>query len=104
LLKQIASQTDKNSETQDDFNGKKVEKSTKSLANGFKAVGVAIKAMGIGLVISAFNVVKDLFQSNQVIADKFGATFKALSIAFNDFFDYVTKNAEGIVTFFKKHI
>jgi hypothetical protein len=57
--------------------------------------------MGIGLVISAFNVVKDLFQSNQVIADKFGATFKALSIAFNDFFDYVTKNAEGIVTFFK---
>jgi hypothetical protein len=77
------------------------EKSTKSLSNGFKAVGVAIKAMGIGLVISAFNVVKDLFQSNQVIADKFGATFKALSIAFNDFFDYVTKNAEGIVTFFK---
>jgi hypothetical protein len=57
--------------------------------------------MGIGLVISAFNVVKDLFQSNQVIADKFGAVFKALSIAFNDFFDYVTKNAEGIVTFFK---
>jgi hypothetical protein len=77
------------------------EKSTKSLSNGFKAVGVAIKAMGIGLVISAFNIVKDLFQSNQVIADKFGATFKALSIAFNDFFDYVTKNAEGIVTFFK---
>jgi hypothetical protein len=77
------------------------EKSTKSLSNGFKAVGVAIKAMGIGLVISAFNVVKDLFQSNQVIADKFGATFKALSIAFNDFFDYVTKNAEGVVTFFK---
>jgi hypothetical protein len=77
------------------------EKSTKSLSNGFKAVGVAIKAMGIGLVISAFNIVKDLFQSNQVIADKFGATFKALSIAFNDFFDYVTKNAEGVVTFFK---
>lgn len=103
LLRQIASQTDKNSETQDDFNGslKKVEKSTKSLASGFKATGVAIKAMGIGLVISAFNVVKDLFQSNQVIADKFGTTFKALSIAFNDFFDYVTKNAEGIVTFFK---
>ena len=77
------------------------EKSTKSLSNGFKAVGVSIKALGIGLVIEAFNIVKDLFQSNQVIADKFGATFKALSIAFNDFFDYVTKNAEGVVTFFK---
>ena len=103
LLKQIANQTDKNSETQDEFNGslKKVEKSTKSLANGFKATGVAIKAMGIGLVISAFNVVKDLFQSNQVIADKFGAAFKALSIAFNDFFDYVTENAGTVVDFFK---
>ena len=103
LLRQIANQTDKNSENQDEFNDslKKVEKSTKSLANGFKATGVAIKAMGIGLVISAFNVVKDLFQSNQVIADKFGATFKALSIAFNDFFDYVTKNAGTVVDFFK---
>lgn len=77
------------------------EKSTKSLAKGFKGVGVAIKAMGIGLVLEAFNILKDLFQSNQVIADKFGAAFKSLSIAFNDFFNYINKNADGIVSFFK---
>jgi hypothetical protein len=77
------------------------EKATKSLANGFKGVGVAIKAMGIGLVLEAFNILKDLFMSNQVIADKFGAVFKALSIAFNDFFNYINKNADGVVSFFK---
>ena len=77
------------------------EKATKSLAQGFKGVGVAIKAMGIGLVLEAFNILKDLFQSNQVIADKFGAAFKSLSIAFNDFFNYINKNADGVVSFFK---
>ena len=77
------------------------EKATKSLAQGFKGVGVAIKAMGIGLVLEAFNILKDLFQSNQVIADKFGAAFKTLSIAFNDFFNYINKNADGVVSFFK---
>jgi len=76
-------------------------KSTKSLSAGFKSAGLALKAMGVGLVIEAFNILKDLFQSNQVIADKFGATFKALSIAFNDFFNYINKNAGGIVDFFK---
>jgi len=77
------------------------EKSTKSLSQGFKGVGLAIKAMGIGLVLEAFNILKDLFMSNQVIADKFGAAFKTLSIMFNDFFNYINKNADGIVSFFK---
>ncbi len=77
------------------------EKSTKSLSQGFKGVGLAIKAMGIGLVLEAFNILKDLFMSNQVVADKFGAAFKTLSIMFNDFFNYINKNADGIVSFFK---
>ena len=76
-------------------------KSTKSLAAAFYGVGVAIKALGIGLIIGALSTLKDLFMSNQVIADKFGAVFKALSIAFNDFFNYINKNSDGIVSFFK---
>lgn len=80
---------------------KETEKATKSLSNGFKAVGLAIKAVGIGLVIEAFNILKDLFQSNQVIADKFGTAFKSLSIAFNDFFNYISDNAESVTNFFK---
>ena len=38
-----------------------VEKSTKTLADGFKGVGLAIKAMGIGLVISAMGTVVNVF-------------------------------------------
>lgn len=78
-----------------------VEKSTGTLAKGFKSAGLALKAMGVGLVLEAFNILKDLFQSNQVIADKFGAAFKTLSIMFNDFFNYIMKNGAGIVDFFK---
>jgi len=46
-----------------------VEKSTKTLADGFKGVGLAIKAMGIGLVISAMSTLKEVFMSNQKVAD-----------------------------------
>ena len=76
-------------------------KATKILQKGFNAVGASIKAMGIGLVLDGMALLKDLFQSNQVIADKFGAAFKTLSIAFNDFFNYINKNADGVVSFFK---
>lgn len=76
-------------------------KATKILQKGFNAVGASIKAMGIGLVLDGMALLKDLFQSNQVIADKFGAAFKSLSIAFNDFFNYINKNADGVVSFFK---
>lgn len=77
------------------------EKSTNALAKGFKSAGLALKAMGVGLVLEAFGLLKDLFQSNQVIADKFGAAFKTISIMFNDFFNYIMKNGGGIVDFFK---
>lgn len=77
------------------------EKSTSALAKGFKSAGLALKAMGVGLVLEAFSLLKELFQSNQVIADKFGTAFKTLSIMFNDFFDYIMKNGSGIVDFFK---
>lgn len=77
------------------------EKSTGALAKGFKSAGLALKAMGVGLVLEAFGLLKELFQSNQVIADKFGAAFKTISIMFNDFFNYIMKNGGGIVDFFK---
>jgi hypothetical protein len=52
--------------------------------NGFKAVGLAIKAMGIGLLLEAFAILKDVFSQNQKVADTFATAIGALSIAFND--------------------
>ena len=69
-----------------------VEKNTKSLSNGFKAAGLALKAMGIGLAIEAFNILKDVFMSNQKVADTFSTGIKFLKTAFNDLFGYIEKN------------
>jgi hypothetical protein len=77
------------------------EKSTKTLAKGFSAAGLALKAMGIGLLISAFNILKDLFMSNQKIADAFGTSIKALGIIFNDLFSFIENSIEPVKDFFK---
>jgi hypothetical protein len=77
------------------------EKSTKTLAKGFSAAGLALKAMGIGLLISAFNILKDLFMSNQKIADAFGTSIKALGIIFNDLFTFIENSIEPVKDFFK---
>lgn len=56
---------------------------TKKMASGFKAVGGAIKAMGIGLVIAAFAKLTEAMNSNQRITDAIGTAFNAISIVFN---------------------
>ena len=60
------------------------EKSTGTLAKGFKGIGLAIKAAGIGLVISLFGTLKEVFQQNQKVADALSTTFEAVSIVFNE--------------------
>ena len=61
-----------------------------------------LKAAGIGLVISGFALLKELFQENQKVVDAFNIAFESLSLAFNDFFNYISKNVETISSYFKK--
>lgn len=75
---------------------------TKGLASGFKGVGLAFKAIGIGLILEAFNILKDLFMQNQKVADALGTATKALSIIFNDLFKFVEKSVGPISDFFKE--
>ena len=65
-------------------------------------MGTALKAAGIGLVIAAFATLKELFQENQKVVDAFNIAFESLSLAFNDFFNYISKNVETISSYFKK--
>ena len=67
---------------------KNIEKSSGSAANGIKKIGTAIKAIGIGLLLAAFTKLKEVFEENQKVADFFNTTFEALSLAFNDFFNF----------------
>ena len=97
-----------NFQTEAKQNLQNLEKSSKStqagvskIAKGFKAVGLAIKAAGIGLLLDAFSTLKDLLSENQVIADIFSGTFEFFSIVVNDFVNFIINNTSGVVDFFK---
>lgn len=81
--------------------GTKGVSSIKKLASGFKGVGLAIKAAGIGLLIGVFQTIKTLFQENQKVADLFSTAMKGLQIVFNDFVNLITENAQPVIDFFK---
>ena len=73
----------------------------RGLAKGFRAIGVALKAAGIGLIIAAFATLQDLFRQNQKAADLFNTAFEAIAIAFNDFVNFIDANFGKITGFFK---
>jgi hypothetical protein len=73
-----------------------VEKSTKTLADGFKGVGLAIKAMGIGLVISAMGTLKEIFMSNQKVADTVATAMGTVVNVFTKVVDVVVSVVEKV--------
>ena len=75
---------------------KEVEKNTKTLADGFKGVGLAIKAMGIGLVISAMGTLKEIFMSNQKVADTFSTVMGTVTNVFTKVVDVVVSVVEKV--------
>jgi len=75
---------------------KEVEKNTKTLADGFKGVGLAIKAMGIGLVISAMGTLKEVFMSNQKVADAVATGFGTVVNVFTKVVDVVVSVVEKV--------
>jgi hypothetical protein len=78
-----------------------VEKASDKTAGGVKKIGGALKALGIGIIIAAFAKFTEVLNQNQKVADFFNTTFEALSLAFNDFFDFIFNNVGGVVDAFK---
>jgi len=72
------------------------EKSTKSLADGFKGVGLAIKAMGIGLIISALSTLQEVFMGNQKVADTFSAVMGTVANVFSQVTNIVVSVIEKV--------
>ena len=64
-------------------------------------MGLAIKSLGIGLVLEAFNIFKDVLSKNQKGVDTFNTVIGALSIAFNDLFGFVMDNFPAVIKIFK---
>lgn len=77
------------------------QKGIKGLGTGFKGLGVAIKAAGIGLLLSAMEILKELFDNNQKTVDFFNTTFNTLQVAFSDFVKWIESNTGTFTDFFK---
>ena len=82
-------------------NSKNSSKNVKTLADRFRGMGVAIKAAGIGLLLQAMGILKELFDNNQKTVDFFNTTFNTLQIAFSDFASWVESNIGTFTGFFK---
>lgn len=81
---------------------KATAEATGGIKNGIKGVGVALKAAGIGLALKAFEMLAEVFMQNQKTADFFNTTFEAVSIAINDFVNFIFNNFGGIADIFKE--
>jgi len=80
---------------------KSAEGGVKSLSDSFKGMGLAVKAIGIGLVMEAFNLFKEILGKNQKVVDLFNTAIGALSIAFNDLIDFVMGSFPSVIKIFK---
>lgn len=86
-----------------------VQNVTDSAKDSAKGVGKLSRAFGnIGkasgilfLVEKALEIIKDLFNENQVVVDAFNTVFEFFSIAFNDFINFVVSNTGAVKDFFK---
>lgn len=76
-------------------------KGFKKMSTAAKGLGTALKAAGIGLVIAAFAKFTEVLNENQKVLDFFNTAFEAISLAFNDFFNYIFDNVGGVVDSFK---
>jgi len=97
-LNKTVTQFGNSAEKQLDDVGKTAKKTSKVLggiSNLFKT------ALGAGILVKAFDMLKDVFRSNQAVADVFNTTFEVLSLAFNDFVNFIVNNTSGVVNFFK---
>jgi len=78
-----------------------VKKASGKAAKGIKGISTALKGAGIGLAIAAFAKLVEVFNENQKVADAFSTTFEALSLAFNDLFNYLDANIGTVVDYFQ---
>lgn len=71
---------------------KNTDKSTNKLVKGLKRItGLFKGALGAGIVLKAFDLLKDTFMSNQKVADVFSTVMETISLVFNQVVDAVVK-------------
>lgn len=78
--------------------GKETKKTNKILGG----LSTLLKTgLGIGIVKAAFDLLKETFSQNQKVVDIFRSSTEALSLAFNDLFNYLDRNVGTVIDYFK---
>ena len=80
---------------------KKAGKGVSGLSANFKALGGAIKATGIGLLVTALASLAEGLSQNERASKFFKTTFEAVSIVTQDFINFVIDNGGKVVDLFK---
>lgn len=78
------------------------EKTSKGVGKIGNTLNNLAKGTGVIFLISkAFEIFKSIAEKNQKVLDVFNTTFEVLSIAFNDFFNFIFENSSGVIDTFK---
>ena len=90
--------------TEDGFD--EVKDGAEKASKGVNKIGKTLKSIGSGagvflILTKAFEFFKEVGEKNQKVLDLFNTAFEVLSIAFNDFFNFIFNNAGGVVDTFK---
>ena len=65
----------------------KALKVVKGLGKGFKFVGVAMKGLGLGIILKLFGKLYEAMKQNQAVADAIQTIFAAVSMVFKEVSD-----------------
>ena len=75
---------------------KKAQKSTNSLVKGFKGIGLAMKAMGIGIILKLFDALGSAMERNQKAADLLTTATTTIKILFDDLIGLLEPLMDGL--------
>jgi hypothetical protein len=79
---------------------KKAQKSTNSLVKGFKGIGLAMKAMGIGIILKLFDALGNAMGRNQKAADLLTTATTTINILFDDLIKLLEPLMESLMGVF----
>ena len=74
----------------------KTQSAVTKLARGFSGMGIAIKALGIGLVMKAFDKLSEALMKNEVVADTVESVFNSIGVVFKLLTDVIVNTYNSV--------
>jgi len=84
-----------------DKGAKKSSKSVSGLSSTFKGLGLVLKSLGIGLILSAIAALGSAFSRNQKVVDFFSTAMEAVNMVMDDLVGFILNNFPKVIDFFK---